>query len=227
MSKDTGIYKLSFDDGTFYVGQSLDISNRYREHLNNLYNNTHFNYKVQAAYNKCGEPKLEYIISCKPSELNHYEVEYIDLSNKNQLNILPGGNMSARGELSPRAIYYDNDILEVFLILAEYPNADKQLLSYEYSIDINTIYDISAGRGRALNFKDSHTVEYNKIISNKAINTRGRNKVVLTNGEYIVELVTGQYSKFCRENGIQPANLSKLIKGERKTTMGWKLIKYE
>ena len=71
--------------------------------------------------------------------------------------------------------------------------------------------------------------EYKKLIKQKANNTRGKHTVILQHEDgRIVKLISGEFSKFCKENNVQNANLSKLMAGQRKTTMGWKLLeKYE
>lgn len=43
----TGIYKITINDHYIYIGQSVDIENRWRQHLTTLQNHKHSNYKLQ------------------------------------------------------------------------------------------------------------------------------------------------------------------------------------
>jgi hypothetical protein len=123
---------------------------------------------------------------------------------------------------------YDTlDIELAFLILVENPGISHKQVAEFVGIDINTIHDISAGRNRVFTeMKAKYPEQYAKLIKQKAANTRGKYTVTLKheNGT-VVELMSGQYSEFCRNNNIQTSNLSKVITGKRNSTMGWKMIK--
>lgn len=219
----TGIYKLHFSDGSFYVGKSLDVNTRFKEHLGELKRGAHFNHKVQAAYDKLGPPEFTILAECSADSLNDLERSNINLDNPKQLNILAGSD-KLYGEEAPRHIYFNEDMLAIFLTIASNPKISRKELASHYGVDVSTVHDISAGRGRALMFKNAYPEEYSKLIANKASNTRGKHTVRLTNGNTVVELVTGEYSEFCRKHGIQSSNLSKVINGNRKSTMGWSLV---
>lgn len=219
----TGIYKLEFSDGSFYIGKSLDVRGRLRDHLRDLKHGKHFNYRVQDAYDRLGTPSFSIVSECTPDTLNEVERANIDLSNSKQLNILAGSD-KLYGEEAPRHKYFNDDMLAIFLTIASNHKVSRKELATYYGVDVSTVHDISAGRGRALMFRDEYPEEYSKLISNKAANTRGKNVVKVTNGDTIVELVTGEYSEFCRKHGVQSSNLSKVINGSRKSTMGWSLV---
>lgn len=222
----TGIYKLHFSDGSFYIGKSLDVNARFKEHLGELKRGTHFNYKVQAAYDKLGPPEFSIVTECSAHSLNELERVNINLDNPKQLNILAGSD-KLYGEEAPRHIYFNEDMLAIFLTIASNPKISRKELANYYGVDVSTVHDISAGRGRALMFKDAYPEEYTKLMANKASNTRGKHAVKITNGTTVVELVSGEYSEFCRKYGIQSSNLSKVINGSRKSTMGWSLVSDE
>lgn len=47
-----GIYKITnVNDGRVYVGRSIDIEGRWKDHLKDLQNNSHHSYKLQECYN--------------------------------------------------------------------------------------------------------------------------------------------------------------------------------
>lgn len=66
---------------------------------------------------------------------------------------------------------------------------------------------------------------YTKLLSCKAPNTRGKTTITLRHEDgRTVTLISGQYAEFCRNNGVQSSNLSKVVTGKRKATLGWTLL---
>lgn len=93
----TGIYKITINDYYIYIGQSVDIENRQRQHLTTLQNHKHSNYKLQSIYDKFSDKiKFEIIEKCDESELNDKEMFYIEQFNTFNsdygLNLCLGGN---------------------------------------------------------------------------------------------------------------------------------------
>lgn len=222
----SGIYKLEFTDGSYYIGQSVNLDTRDKDHLGALKNGSHFNYRVQTKYDTLGYlPSYTIIKLCTPSELNHYEGSLIDLKDPLCLNIKAGSD-SNFGFNAPTAKYLTSDIETAFFILIDNPGILHKDVADFVGIDINTVHDISAGRNRVYTeLSKVYPDKYAQLLKMKAANTRGKTTIVLehTDGR-TVTLVTGEYSEFCRQNNVQNGNLTKVIKGERKTTMGWKLI---
>lgn len=63
MNKISGVYSiLHKDSGMVYIGSSVNISRRWKEHINHLNLNKHENPKLQNAWNKYGEKAFEFII---------------------------------------------------------------------------------------------------------------------------------------------------------------------
>ena len=51
-----GIYKFTcLEDGKIYIGSSIELHTRKRNHLTDLRNGNHINHHFQNAYNKYGE----------------------------------------------------------------------------------------------------------------------------------------------------------------------------
>ena len=93
----TGIYKITINDHYIYIGQSVDIENRWRQHLTTLQNHKHSNYKLQSIYDKFSDKiKFEIIEECDESELDNKEVFYIEqfksYNTDYGLNLCLGGN---------------------------------------------------------------------------------------------------------------------------------------
>lgn len=81
-----------------YVGQSIDIHNRWKDHKRELNGNRHRNEYLQRAWNKYEENNFHFYIleECDISLLNEREIYYIDLfdclNNKHGYNLEFGGN---------------------------------------------------------------------------------------------------------------------------------------
>lgn len=91
-----GIYKITcMGNGKVYVGQSIRIKQRWKEHQSDLKNNKHYNHYLQNAYNKYGKNSFKYEIleQCPKTKLNEREEFYIKLldSYKNGFNCNTGG----------------------------------------------------------------------------------------------------------------------------------------
>lgn len=226
----SGIYKLEFQDGSYYIGQSINLASRCKDHYRMLLEGSHHSYKVQEKYLvEQVLPKHIILKECDSTELNQLENLLIDLKDPLCLNIKPGGDNNFG--INAITTKYDTiDIEMAFLLLVEHPGISHKDVAEFVGIDINTVHDISAGRSRAFTeMRIKHPEKYAQLIKIKAANTRGKNTIVLQHDDgRKVTLITGEYSEFCRNNGIQNSNLAKVVTGKRKTTMGWKLIeKYE
>lgn len=91
-----GIYKIKcIPSNKVYIGQSIDVENRFNTHLNELKNNTHCNTEMQNDFNTYGAVnfKFKVIASCEPEVLNclekYYIQKYRDLNRS--YNIKSGG----------------------------------------------------------------------------------------------------------------------------------------
>lgn len=226
----TGIYKLEFSDGSYYIGQSINIDSRLKDHYRMLLDGSHHSYKVQNRYDKEKLlPKHLVIRECSVNELNDLESSLIDLSDPLCLNIKGGGDNNF-GSNALSAKYTTLDIEMAFLLLVEHPGILHKEVADFVGIDINTVHDISAGRSRALTEMSSrYPDKYAQLLKMKSHNTRGKTTIVLQHDDgREVKLITGEYSEFCRNNGVQSSNLAKVVTGKRKSTMGWKLLeKYD
>lgn len=76
-----GIYKIeNLINSKVYIGQSLNITQRWKEHKYSLVNNVHINEYLQRSWNKYGEEafKFEIIEECAEDELTQREQYWID-----------------------------------------------------------------------------------------------------------------------------------------------------
>jgi hypothetical protein len=222
----SGIYRLTYKDGSYYIGQSVRLEQRKKEHYRDLLNENHPNYQVQQKFNYLRVlPEFTVVSYCTIENLNSEEDKLIDITDPLCLN-LKTGQSSNYGSNAITAKYETIDIELAFLILVDNPGISHKEVANFVGIDINTVHDISAGRNRAFTeMKKLYPEKYEKLLKQKAANTRGKYTVRIkhTDGR-LVELKSGEYSAFCKENNVQVSNLSKVINGTRNSTMGWTLV---
>ncbi len=128
-----------------YIGQSVDIEQRWRAHRHSFKYNT-APIKLQEAYNVYGEPRLYVLKICDSTLLDMLETKYILEYNSREdgFNRSSGGstgNCSGLiGELNGRSIYSNDKVLEVFELLktthysylkiAEICNVSKEMVGH-------------------------------------------------------------------------------------------------
>ena len=80
-----------------YVGQSINIEERWYRHRNSLNKNMHYNEHLQSSWNTYGEDSFSFYVlqECIVDELDELEIYYIDLfnsdNNQNGYNLESGG----------------------------------------------------------------------------------------------------------------------------------------
>lgn len=84
----SGIYSIeNIINGKKYIGQSVHLEKRRREHFNHFKTKTHKNPYFQKAFNKYGEEAFIFkiLIYCEPFEMTRYEQALVDLYGKDNL----------------------------------------------------------------------------------------------------------------------------------------------
>lgn len=113
-----GIYSLYWEDqDLIYIGQSVNIERRWKEHIRDLSRRIHTNYKVQNTYNLYGLPIMNIIEETELEFLNTKEIswtkEFDSLNSKHGLNIVEAG-ISGWGTNSNNSKYSRIKILRIF-----------------------------------------------------------------------------------------------------------------
>lgn len=74
-----GIYGIISPSGNQYIGSSINISHRFKDHKRQLERNTHHSLALQNAWNKyTGNLEFKKILICRPEDLLFYEQLLID-----------------------------------------------------------------------------------------------------------------------------------------------------
>ena len=74
----SGIYQLNFDNQAFYIGQSVDMETRWKQHSDKLRKGTAAA-KMQEAYRQLGMPFAEILIECHKDYLDIMENYFIHM----------------------------------------------------------------------------------------------------------------------------------------------------
>lgn len=112
-----GIYKYQNKlNGKIYIGQSLDIEKRYKQHLYDALNRADRGSGVDLAIKKYGIKNFDFMVieECPTAlldERERYWISYYDSYN-NGYNRTPGGNV-LRGNDHPRAILDEDQVWEI------------------------------------------------------------------------------------------------------------------
>jgi hypothetical protein len=73
----SGIYKLTFSDGSYYIGKSSDITRRWGQHQESMSKGTHTK-KLQQAFDIHGDPEYEILLECHEDHIDIMESLYIN-----------------------------------------------------------------------------------------------------------------------------------------------------
>lgn len=224
----SGIYLLKFDNTTkVYVGQSVDIHRRFRDHLNSM-NKGYASIKLLEAYKIYGTPKLEILLELPTNELNDAETSAIEIYN----SIADGFNTVA---VTTSTYSLDEDVcgaykhpkttyIEIARLLAT-----TNLTNEEIASRCDSTRGIVAGISSQTSNLWLKTVcpEYYTKITEKSKFTKGSigsmGKVyTLIGPNNEIELVDNA-SKFCKKYKLDNGNVSKLFSKTIKYYKGWRL----
>jgi hypothetical protein len=73
----SGIYRLTFSSGKYYIGKSLDLETRWKQHFNKFATGKAAR-PMQVEYDRCGLPKTEVLIYCHKDHIDILEELLID-----------------------------------------------------------------------------------------------------------------------------------------------------
>lgn len=222
-----GIYKYENKiNGHIYIGQSIDIQKRFREHKSAAFNEKNPDYKlpIHSAIRKYGLENFDFEIltDCSPEELNNFEefwIEYYHSYENGNYNISKGG--SNREHVGKPVQAYDMD----GNFIKEYPNA--AFASREVGISYSTLQQVlHQKRISCAGFQWKYVDDPRTIGKYK--NRQGGKlpvKQFSKDGNYIKTWESATQAG--RELGIDSSAITKCLKGKLKSTGGycWKYDK--
>jgi group I intron endonuclease len=217
-----GIYKLSFNnDEEIYIGQSIDIERRYKQHISTLKNKTN-NPNLVKAFDIYGIPKLSIEKVCLISELNEIEdkliLEYSKISKL--LNIKQSSKDTPRliGDTNGNAKFSNSQIIEVLYLLTEDNPKSIKEISDITKVNLHTITAIKNSNTH-LWLEEAFPERY-QILKDKKYTYH---KIVSPTGE-VFEFTN--IAQFAALKGLDRSTLCKVLKGTRPSHIGWTLYLY-
>lgn len=224
----TGIYILKFSNtDKVYVGQSIDIEDRFIKHRS-AFSRSATAPKLQQAFDTYGMPILEIILECSISELNAAEKEAIELFNSvdNGFNTLKeSGNPIMFGEKSGTARYTNEQYISVLrLLVQKNPTLSKREIEELTSISIYTIRHIAALESHCW-LSEVCPSEYAELvrIKKEMPYNYGIQYRKIQSPEGIIYEVT-HLTNFAKEHGLLQPKLTEVLKGSRNHHKGWTLV---
>lgn len=216
-----GIYKLVFKglEDFPYIGQSLNIEARYKAHITSLKRGGS-NYKLQEAYEMCGEPALEIVELTKDKSREAYWIEHYDVINTG-LNMREGP--FGEGYNHAKSKYTREQLISALKELSN-PANTLDIISAVTGVSNATINDIRAGRSH-LWLQDEFPELY-EALSNINRATHSILKPVWITSpegiEYEVEPCTASIrSTIPKADKLLVQGILRVLKGE--TYKGWTL----
>lgn len=178
-----GIYYIEVNN-KYYIGQSVNIENRFKEHKRTLCKNEHFNYKLQQAYNEYPNTlSMGILETCTLESIDNLESTYVNEFNATVegYNIAPGGIMGNRyGENHPYAKFSNAQVLETIKLLSE-GNLTMVAISNITGVSKAMVSRITTGIAHVW-AQDIVPDEYKKMLS---IN---RQKIACTTREAVIKI---------------------------------------
>lgn len=183
---ESGIYIIKNNiDNKVYIGQSINIKKRIKNHMQNLKNNRHQNVHLQRAFNKYGEQAFSFDVLeyCTKDMLNNREIYYISFYNsanrKSGYNIELGGNNSLVSKETKNKLMLkktSRDIKQISLIKHDLANGiSRKDIMYKYNISKGNLDSIAQINNYKLVSEELNDIilhqkkKYNDIRNNKVL----------------------------------------------------------
>ena len=228
-----GIYILYYesDDGSYYIGQSINIEGRYKEHCKKLRNAKHINKNLTKGFINNVYPSIHILEKLEPIEdiLNDREIFWIKEYDSfiSGMNATLGGEGASYGENHFNAKYSEATYLNILKELALDFNSISSI-SHKLNVSESIVHAISSGdthKWLATLYPELYLSMQNrkkKLSGCNDLAARGITypKILSPDG---VEYVVTNIREFAKLHGLLNQDLGKVLRKDRKSTKGWKL----
>lgn len=220
--KIAGIYEIrNIKTNKVYVGQSKDITTRWRDHIARLKNQKHDNQYLQNAWNKYGAEAFSFTIleTCEPNFdiLNELEIKWIEI--KNALDDRYGYNIaSGGGNANPYAGFDEETYIKLRKDISErqkayYKNHPSPFKGKHITEEVRKhLSEINTGENSPMYGKKRP--DHSQNMSG-AGNPRARRVMCIETGE-----VFGCVKEAATKYGTGNSNIIKMLSGFQKTAAG-------
>lgn len=226
----SGIYALYVKEypETCYVGCSINIHNRFQEHLTKLIYNKHTKYKLQGVYNLYNNLQIKLLEEAPHSLLlsrEEFWITELDSYNKGY-NLTIGGQNSNCGETHPQAKNSKIEYIAAFNLLLDSNKPIKEIAKIT-GVGYSVIYAISRGQSHVW-LKEFFPERYVKLMGLKGSrcsisHITGKNNIIKSPEG--TEHVITNISKFARENNLDKSQLCKMLKQKVPNNYkGWSIV---
>lgn len=218
-----GIYRIICTaTGKMYIGSAIDMRKRWSRHTSELRTNRHHNERLQRAWVKYGEETFAFqvIEICQVGDLLEREQYYLS-------TLRPfdnGFNIAHFAEAPMRGRKQSAEVVEITGAVWRGRKQSKQhiarrVASWHASRTGTMSQELRDRISATLKQTSAWKHPLPEWIEKRA--EANRRDYIVTNPDGIEIAIRG-LSKFCRENGLSQANMSKVAAGERNHHKGWK-----
>jgi group I intron endonuclease len=227
-----GIYILRFNETkSVYVGQSLNIENRFKVHIRKLRDGTH-NYKMLKAFGMYGLPTFEIIAECTKSDLNDAELEAFGIfdSVENGFNVASEPDIHLEGESNGASKYTNQQVSDVLNLLVDLDNRYKDI-SEATGVSISTVRHIANGESHSWLARE-YPDKYSILISNRGTNRQSAGNSAKSQGKVYPKVRSPLgivfevecANSFARSNHLDSSYFIKLLNGKANSCKGWTTV---
>lgn len=193
-----GIYRLNFDNKLCYIGQSISLNRRKKQHEYCMKKGTHHNTNILKAYNTYGFPKFEILETCNIEDLNTREFYYASIEKLPLLNSAPIiGSSNPELILHHNKKYSKHDIMFAATLLVD-KDMEFDTISDLTGINRSTIAAISMGEQHSWLASEIPSI-YEKIMSLKGMRQKAKPKKYTNDQIYEILVYLGNRNLTHRE----------------------------
>ena len=158
-----GIYKIENKvNSKVYIGQSVNIENRWKGHKSKLRNNKHQNDYLQKSWNKYGEENFDFSVlcECEKDKLDEKEIYYINqyksTDDKYGYNLREGGESGTMTETTIKKLrglgstLSQDDVRHIKMLM--YLLMDRNEIAKMYNVSPKVLTAISQGKNWGIYF---------------------------------------------------------------------------